>query len=262
MHAQSARTTGDYLHANFVHFLGVQCNRGGNAIDSLFVDLGMSPLCQTQIAQDKLNHAEIFYPLRVLVCGQCFLVQLDEYVKPDVIFSADYPYFSSYSDSWVRHAKKYVDHVVADYGISSESFVVEIASNDGYLLQHFVEDGIPCLGIEPAGGVAEAAKNKGVPTLTRFFGKNTAADVVAEHGNAQLVLGNNVLAHVPDLNDFVLVRVFRTHSRSTTVRLCSWPVENAHLCVQDFSTVLGWTAEVDAMEAFVTASGAVCQREL
>ena len=146
---------------------------------------------------------EPFFPLHVHVCGECFLVQLEEYVTPDKIFSADYPYYSSFSDSWVEHARRYVEHVQQDFGIGSEDLVVELASNDGYLLQHFVASNVPCLGIEPAEGVAEAAQAKGIPTITRFFGTETARDVLASHGQAQLILGNNVLAHVPDLNDFV-----------------------------------------------------------
>lgn len=179
------------------------CRFCGAALTTQFVDLGMSPLCQTQIEPSQLNNAEVFYPLRVFVCSECYLVQLDEYVKPDTIFSAEYPYYSSFSDSWVAHARSYVDHVKADLGIGSDSFVVEIASNDGYLLQHFVDDGVRCLGIEPAAGVAEAAREKGVNTLNKFFGTETAEEVVRESGRADLLLGNNVLAHVPDLNDFV-----------------------------------------------------------
>lgn len=179
------------------------CRFCGAGLSDLFVDLGLSPLCQTQIKPWQLNHGEAFYPLRVFVCGECYLVQLDEYVSADVIFASDYPYYSSYSDSWVKHARDYVEKVRTDYGITRDSFVVEIASNDGYLLQHFVEAGIPCLGIEPAEGVAEAARQKGVETVSRFFGEDTAADIASRRGRADLVLGNNVLAHVPDLNDFV-----------------------------------------------------------
>jgi SAM-dependent methyltransferase len=163
----------------------------------------MSPLCQTQIAPAQLDEMEPFFPLHVYVCSECLLVQLREYVKPDLIFASDYPYYSSYSDSWVEHARQYVQHVMQDHGIGREAFVVELASNDGYLLQHFVASGVRCLGIEPAKGVASAAVAKGVPTLNRFFGTATARDVAAEQGQAQLILGNNVLAHVPDLNDFV-----------------------------------------------------------
>jgi SAM-dependent methyltransferase len=169
----------------------------------LFVDLGLSPLCQTQISADRINHGESFFPLRVFVCGECFLVQLDEYVSRDVIFSAEYPYFSSYSNSWVKHARDYVDTMMTRHGIGRGSFVAEIASNDGYLLQHFKSAGVPCLGIEPAQGVADAARQKGIETISKFFGRETAAEIGAARGKADLVLGNNVLAHVPDLNDFV-----------------------------------------------------------
>jgi SAM-dependent methyltransferase len=168
-----------------------------------FVDLGMSPLCQTQIAAQDLNKMEPFYPLLVRVCERCFLVQLEEYVGPEVIFASDYPYFSSYSDSWIKHAKDYVEHVQRDFGIAKNHFVVEIASNDGYLLQHFVAAGIPCLGVEPAASVAKAALDKGIPTIERFFGVETAEFLRANNGDADLILGNNVLAHVPNVNDFV-----------------------------------------------------------
>jgi hypothetical protein len=168
-----------------------------------FVDLGMSPLCQTQIAPDELNRMEPFYPLLVHVCEKCFLVQLEEYVAPDIVFGSDYPYFSSYSDSWLAHAKSYVEHMRKDFGLGAADFVVEVASNDGYLLRNFVNAGIRCLGIEPAASVANAALAIGVLTEVRFFGTSTASDVRRSHGAAKLILGNNVLAHVPDLNDFV-----------------------------------------------------------
>jgi 2-polyprenyl-3-methyl-5-hydroxy-6-metoxy-1,4-benzoquinol methylase len=162
----------------------------------------MSPLCQTHITEEQLNHMEPFYPLHALVCGHCFLVQLEEFVAPANIFS-EYAYFSSYADSWVAHAKAFCDLMTTTFGINAQSKVVEIASNDGYLLQYFVTKGIPVLGIEPAANVAAAAVAKGIPSLVKFFGRNTAREVVAEHGHADLLLGNNVLAHVPDLNDFV-----------------------------------------------------------
>jgi hypothetical protein len=181
----------------------VSCRFCGAALSHTFVDLGSSPLCQTQIAPSDLNKMEPFYPLHVLVCDRCFLVQLDEYVAPDTIFSAEYPYFSSYSSSWVTHSRDYAEHMQAEYGVGPQSFVVEIASNDGYLLQHFVRKGVPCLGVEPSAGVAQAAVTKGVPTVVRFFGTDTAEELVAERGKADLVIGNNVLAHVPRLNDFV-----------------------------------------------------------
>jgi len=167
-----------------------------------FVDLGMSPLCQTHIAPDQLHEMEPFYPLHAYVCDRCFLVQLQEFVAPDAIFS-EYAYFSSYSSSWVEHSRRYVEMAVARFGLDRNSKVMEIASNDGYLLQHFVARGIPVLGIEPAANVAEAAIAKGVPTTVRFFGRAAADDLVREHGQPDLLLGNNVLAHVPDVNDFV-----------------------------------------------------------
>lgn len=181
---------------------GSPCRFCGKPLEYTFVDLGMSPLCQTHIEPEGLNHMEPFYPLHAYVCDQCFLVQLDEFVAPDDIFS-DYAYFSSYSDSWVEHAKRYTDMMVDRFGIGSRSQVMEIASNDGYLLQHFVAKGVPVLGIEPAANVAEVAVEKGIPTTVTFFGEKTAKEIVAEHGQTDVLLGNNVLAHVPGLNDFV-----------------------------------------------------------
>jgi SAM-dependent methyltransferase len=179
------------------------CRFCGAPLTETFADLGMSPLCQTQIAAADLNRGENFYPLHARVCTACWLVQLEEYVAPDVIFGRDYPYFSSYSDSWVEHARRYVEHARADLGIGPGSFVVELASNDGYLLQHVVAAGIRCLGVEPTAGTAAAARARGVPTESVFFGRAVAERLRAAHGPADLVVGNNVLAHVPDLNDFV-----------------------------------------------------------
>jgi C-methyltransferase-like protein/putative zinc binding protein/methyltransferase family protein len=166
-----------------------------------FVDLGMSPLCNTNVEPHQLNQMEPFYPLHALLCDQCFLVQLGEFVAPGDIFS-DYSYFSSYADSWVQHAKCYAQMMVERHGINSKSMVMEIASNDGYLLQHFVAMQVPVLGIEPAANVAKVAVEKGIPTTVRFFGTDSAGEIVREHGQADLLLGNNVLAHVPKLNDF------------------------------------------------------------
>jgi len=178
------------------------CRFCGTRLRRTFVDLGMSPLCQTHIAPEQLNHMEPFYPLRAYVCHECFLVQLDEYVAPGEIFS-DYAYFSSYSDSWVEHARRYAEAMTGRFRLGAQSRVVEIASNDGYLLQHFVRLGIPVLGVEPAANVAKVAVEKGIPTTVRFFGQKTARDIAHETGQADLLLGNNVLAHVPGLNDFV-----------------------------------------------------------
>lgn len=179
-----------------------QCRLCDQPLQRSFVDLGMSPLCESYIAGHQLNHMEPFYPLHAYVCEKCFLVQLGEYVTPDHIFS-EYAYFSSYSDSWLRHASNYVDMITRRLNLSANSLVVELASNDGYLLQYFVQKSIPVLGIDPAANIAEVAVRKGVPTLVRFFGQATAREVVAQGKQADLLLGNNVLAHVPALNDFV-----------------------------------------------------------
>jgi SAM-dependent methyltransferase len=179
------------------------CRFCGARLQTSFVNLGMSPLCQTHIEPHQLNHMEPFYPLHAWVCDKCFLVQLEEYVAPANIFSAEYAYFSSYSDSWVEHARRYADMMRNRFALSSGSLVMEIASNDGYLLQHFVAAGVPVLGIEPAANVAKAAQERGVRSEVCFHGTASADKIVAKYGQADLVLGNNVLAHVPDLNDFV-----------------------------------------------------------
>ena len=178
------------------------CRFCGRNLTHTFVDLGMSPLCESYISAEQLNEMERFYPLHVYVCDNCFLVQLLEYVSPDNIFS-DYAYFSSYSDSWLKHAQNYVEMAIARFGIDSKSQVVEIASNDGYLLQYFVQRDISVLGVEPAANVAAVAERKGIPSLVKFFGEKTARELVTERKQADLLLGNNVLAHVPDINDFV-----------------------------------------------------------
>jgi SAM-dependent methyltransferase len=178
------------------------CRFCGAGVRRTFADLGMSPLCESYPSPSDLNRGEIYYPLHVYVCDQCFLVQLEQYESAEHIFS-DYAYFSSYSDSWLKHAENYCHKMIERLGLSRESFVVEVASNDGYLLQYFVERNVPALGIEPAANVAKVAVEKGVPTLVRFFGVQLAEELAAEGRCADLVLGNNVLAQVPDLNDFV-----------------------------------------------------------
>ncbi len=178
------------------------CRFCGAALARTFVDLGTSPLCESYPSAADLNGGEVYYPLHVFVCERCFLVQLDEYESAEAIFS-DYAYFSSYSDSWLKHAENYCNKMISRFGLGSQSFVVEAASNDGYLLQYFVKRNVPVLGIEPAANVAKVAVEKGVPTLVRFLGAQTANELVAERRAADLVLGNNVLAQVPDLNDFV-----------------------------------------------------------
>jgi SAM-dependent methyltransferase len=167
-----------------------------------FVDLGLSPLCQTHVEEHQLGEPEEFFPLRVRVCERCFLVQLAESVAPQRIFG-EYAYFSSYVDALVESARAHCEAMVKRLGLGAASRVVEIASNDGYALQHYAARGIPVLGIEPAANVAAAARERGVPTLVRFVGRDTAREVVASHGRADFVFGNNVLAHVPALGDFV-----------------------------------------------------------
>ena len=178
-----------------------RCRLCGAELTQTFVDLGMSPPCESYLDADQLDTGETFYPLHVRICTECLLVQLPAYISGEEIFS-HYAYFSSYSDSWVAHAKTYVDDAAARLGLGPDSFVVEVASNDGYLLQHVVARGIRCLGIEPAANVAEAAIAKGVPTEVMFLGEETGSKVRAAHGPADLVAANNVFAHVPDIVDF------------------------------------------------------------
>lgn len=183
---------------------GSTCRFCGQALTRSFVDLGSSPLCQKHVPLAKSQDAEPFFPLHALVCDQCYLVQLDEFVVPEEIFGdGEYAYFASFSTSWLEHAKRYVDAVSERFGLDENSFVVEIASNDGYLLQNFVKRGVPVLGIEPASNCAAAAREKGVESRVCFFGRETAQKLVDEGKRPDLLLGNNVLAHVPDLNDFV-----------------------------------------------------------
>ena len=177
------------------------CRLCGENLTNTFVDLGMSPLCESYVPEERLDEAETFYPLHVRVCGSCLLVQLPAYVPGEDIFS-DYAYFSSYSDSWVEHAKRYADAMVDQLGLASGSLVTEVASNDGYLLQHFVAKGVPVLGVEPAANVAEAARSRGVRTVVEFLGADTGRMIAEQYGAADLVAGNNVFAHVPDIRGF------------------------------------------------------------
>jgi SAM-dependent methyltransferase len=177
------------------------CRFCGAPIETVFADLGMSPLANTYLPPERGNAMEPFYPLRALVCEQCLLVQLQQFESPEAIFS-DYAYFSSYSTTWLEHSRRYVEAMIERFGLDGGSQVVELASNDGYLLQYFVERNVPVLGVEPAANVAQAAVERGVPTLVEFFGVATAERLAAER-RPDLLVGNNVLAHVPDLNDFV-----------------------------------------------------------
>jgi 2-polyprenyl-3-methyl-5-hydroxy-6-metoxy-1,4-benzoquinol methylase len=178
-----------------------ECRLCRAPLTTTFVDLGMSPLCESYLAADQIDQMEPYFPLHVLVCGNCFLVQLQEYVKPEHIFS-EYAYFSSYSTSWVEHARQYCEMIQARLSLGPKSQVFEIASNDGYLLQHFLPLGVPVTGIEPAGNCAEVARQKNIPTLVEFFGVKLAQRLISEGKQADLIIGNNVLAQVPDLNDF------------------------------------------------------------
>jgi SAM-dependent methyltransferase len=171
-------------------------------LGTVFADLGMSPLCQSQVEPDDLDKSEVFYPLKVFLCDNCLLAQLPAFAQPGQIFS-EYAYFSSYVDMLLKQAEAYADMATTRFGLGPRSKVVEVASNDGYLLQYFVKKGIPVLGVEPAANVARTAVEKGVPTVVRFFGQDTARMLAAEGGMADLLLGNNVLPHVPDLHDFV-----------------------------------------------------------
>lgn len=177
------------------------CRLCGEPLTHTFVDLGMSPLCETYIPVDRLDQPETFYPLNVRICSSCLLVQLPPYVPGDEIFS-HYAYFSSYSDSWVAHAKRYALEMVDRLGLSSHSLVTEVASNDGYLLQHFVAEGIPVLGVEPAANVAAEARSLGIPTVIEFLGPDTGVEIAQRQGKADLVVANNVFAHVPDICGF------------------------------------------------------------
>jgi len=179
-----------------------RCRFCGAGLQRTFVDLGLSPLCETYPAAADFHRGEVYYPLHVYVCEHCFLVQLEEYESAQNIFS-EYAYFSSYSDSWLKHAENYCNKMASRFSLNEKSFAVEVASNDGYLLQYFVRQNVPVLGIEPAANVAKVAVEKGVPTLVRFFGTLLAKELAAKGCCADLVLGNNVLAQVPDLNDFV-----------------------------------------------------------
>jgi hypothetical protein len=172
------------------------------ALSVTVVDLGMSPLCESFLNAEQITQMEPFFPLHAFVCEKCYLVQLEAFVAPEEIFS-EYAYFSAYSSAWVEHARRYVETIRGRLELGPEDLVVEVASNDGYLLQHFTGTDIPMLGIDPAANVARAAEKRGVPTLVAFFGRETARQLVAEGKSASLIVGNNVLAQVPDLNDFV-----------------------------------------------------------
>lgn len=178
------------------------CRSCGNPLTHTFADLGLSPVSNHFVKPEDVAHGEVFYPLHALVCEKCWLVQLADVARAEAHFHDDYVYFSSFSSSWLKHARRYVEMMIPRFGLNAASRVVEIASNDGYLLQYFVKAGIPCLGVEPTANTAAAARRIGVESCEMFFGRDTARQL-AQEGKADLLLGNNVLAHVPDINDFV-----------------------------------------------------------
>ena len=177
----------------------MKCRFCNNELIHEFIDLENAPPSNSYIAKDKLNNIEIFYPLKVFICNKCLLVQIDEYKKSEEIFSDNYAYYSSFSSSWLEHSKKYSEMIIEKLQLNSNSFVTEIASNDGYLLQYFVQKNIPCLGIEPTTNTTLEAEKKGVKSLVTFFNSELAYTIQ----ESDLIIGNNVLAHVPDINDFV-----------------------------------------------------------
>ncbi|MGQ0619548.1 MAG: methyltransferase domain-containing protein [Panacagrimonas sp.] len=181
----------------------MRCRFCKTALHHVFIDLANTPLSNSFLKEEQLDEPETFYPLKVYTCHECFLVQVDEYRKSDAIFNSEYVYFSSYSSTWLEHARTYVEMMVERFGFSRKSQVVEIASNDGYLLQYFVRKNIPVLGIEPSANTAEAARAKGVESITEFFGLRLARELRAKNLGADLLIGNNVLAHVPDIIDFL-----------------------------------------------------------
>jgi hypothetical protein len=177
------------------------CSLCDAPLTQTFVDLGMSPLCESYVAADRLDEVEPFYPLHVRICNSCLLVQIPAYVSGEDIYS-DYAYFSSYSDSWVAHAKRYADAMIGRLELDKDSLVTEVASNDGYLLQHFQAAGVPVLGVEPAANIAAEARARGITTVVEFLGSQTGQRIAAQYGQADLVAGNNVFAHVPDIRGF------------------------------------------------------------
>lgn len=181
----------------------MKCRYCKHTTETEFADLVNSPASNSYLTKEQLNEPEVFYPLKVMVCEKCFLVQVDEYKKSEDIFNSDYAYFSSYSTSWLAHSKKYTEMMIARFGYNEKSLVTEVASNDGYLLQYFKEKNVPVLGIEPTANTAAVAIKKGIPSVVDFFGVRLATKLASEGKKTDLLLGNNVLAHVPDINDFV-----------------------------------------------------------
>lgn len=180
----------------------MNCRHCGTPLTHTFVDLGFAPPSNAYLTEADLSKPEKYYPLKVMVCDQCWLVQTEDYTDADELFSADYAYFSSTSSGWLAHAKRYAEQMTQQLGLNVDSFMIEVASNDGYLLKNFVEAGIPCLGIEPTASTAEAAERLGIPVLRKFFGESLGQQLAQQGKQADLIAGNNVYAHVPDINDF------------------------------------------------------------
>jgi SAM-dependent methyltransferase len=219
----------------------------------VLIDLGSSPLSNAYLTAITLRRPEKWFPLRVLVCQKCWLVQAEAYSRVAEIFNDEYSYFSSFSDAWMTHSQKYFEYVKEQYRLDSSSFVLEVASNDGYLLQHFVGAGIPCLGVEPTASTAAAARAKGVPTIERFFGEDLAQEIVEEQGLADLWIGNNVLAHVPDPQDFL--NGVRTSLKDTGVATLEFPhlmnlIEGCQFdtIYHEHFTYLSFSATADLMQ--------------
>ena len=180
----------------------MNCRHCENPLTHTFLDLGFAPPSNAYLTEEQLSLPEKYYPLKIMICEECWLAQTEDYAQADELFNADYAYFSSTSSSWLHHASAYCLKMTARLNLSNESYVIEVASNDGYLLKNFVEAGIPCLGIEPTARTAEAAEKLGIPVLKEFFGKQLAKKLTTENRKADLIIGNNVYAHVPDINDF------------------------------------------------------------
>lgn len=180
----------------------MNCRHCGTALEHSFIDLGFAPPSNAYLRPEDLNHSEVHYPLRVKVCDRCWLVQTEDFARADELFSAEYAYFSATSSSWLDHAARYSSMIISRLGLGPDSFVIEVASNDGYLLKNFVAAGIPCLGIEPTASTAAAAEALGIPVKQEFFGQTLGCELAAAGQQADLIAGNNVYAHVPDINDF------------------------------------------------------------
>lgn len=238
----------------------MKCRSCQSHVDFELIDLGSAPLSNAYLTAVTLRRPEKWFPLRVLVCESCWLVQAEAYSRAAEIFNDEYAYFSSFSDAWMDHARRYFDEIVDRFDIGDQSFVVEVASNDGYLLQHFVEARIPCLGVEPTASTAMAARSRGVPTLERFFDEQLAQEIVETHGRADIWVGNNVLAHVPDPIGFL--RGVNHCLKDTGVATFEFPhlmnlikmkqfdtIYHEHFAYLSFSTVVRMLSET-GLEAF------------